>query len=399
MTIKTHNIAAKILSFLIVTLLTGLVLPLRANAVGGASLTASSAAATKGSAVTITISLDTGGNAAFAYQADLAYSPAYFSSASISMSPGSPFTMDTGGQDPDVASGGNIHFTRFYTTAKNYSGPVATITLQSNGTAGTTSVSFKGICASTGNIANCSTIVDGSNNQLLSTLNNGTITLSEPVAVTGNGGSVPKQSPTKKVATATAATTAAPSATPPVTAGTSKKKTVTKQASHSVKLAVLDQKGKPVKGAKIVLAGISGVTDADGTVTLRDLDSGKATGEVTYRGESTPINVNVSAGEEIQAAKVNIKTSSASPVLPIAIIVGAIIVAGVTWYILRRKKVTIPRPAVNLPSPVIPQRPEPVEPPKPSRPPEALMPQKEASFSVHEKALDPGTVFSPSDRI
>jgi hypothetical protein len=382
------------------------VAPLAAGANGNASLSASSATGTKGSAVSITISLDTAGTPAFAYQADLSYSTAFFSSASIAMSPGSPFTIDPGSQDPDVASGGNIHFTRFYTTSKNYSGPVATITLQSNGTVGSTSIDFKGICPSTSSTSNCSTVADGNNTQLLGSITNGNINLTNPpvgAAPTSGTASSSKGSKSK-----VAAATAAPSAgTTPTQTDTKPTVTSKDDKTYNIVLTVLDQDDRPVKSAKVVVDGISGTTDANGKVTLKGLDSGTAQGNVYYGNQIIPISVKVNASEDTQVAKVNIKVKKSSATVPASLGATVVIIAIAAFLILSNRKKpafahsmttaapTAPTPHVKTEFTEPLSRPEPRPGPAPT---EDKVPEKPGeSDPLHEKAVDPGTVFTPTD--
>ena len=209
------------------TALVLLAAPMAASASGTATLSAGAvSSAAKGSAVSVTISLDTGGTAAFAYQADLSYPAAFFSSASIAMAAGSPFTGDTNGRDPDVGSGGNIHFARYSTTAKIYNGPIATITLQSNGTAGATSLDFKGICANTVSTSNCSAVVNGSNAQLLGSTAGTSISLTTTAAGITASGKTAKAS-SKKAAAVVADRTTTSMAAGGETAATSQQSNTT----------------------------------------------------------------------------------------------------------------------------------------------------------------------------
>jgi hypothetical protein len=384
------------------------VAPLAAGANGNASLSASSATGTKGSAVSITISLDTAGTPAFAYQADLSYSTAFFSSASIAMSPGSPFTIDPGSQDPDVASGGNIHFTRFYTTSKNYSGPVATITLQSNGTVGSTSIDFKGICPSTSSTSNCSTVADGNNTQLLGSITNGNINLTNPpVGAAPAGGKASSSKGSKsKVAAATATTPAATTTTP---AQTETKPAVTSKddKTYNIVLTVLDQDDRPVKSAKVVVYGISGTTDANGKVTLKGLDPGTAQGNVYYGNQIIPISIKVNASEDTQVAKVNIKIKKSSAIVPISLGATVVIIAIAAFLIFSNRKKLASTPSVTVAAPNAPtphvktefteplSRPEPRPAPVPVE--DKISEKPKESDPLHEKAVDPGTVFTPTD--
>lgn len=56
---------------------------------------------------------------------------------------------------------------------------------------------------------------------------------------------------------------------------------------------VVNQKNKPVFGAKVTFGEISAVTDKKGEATLKNLPVGQQTGTVTYKGKQTPASVNI----------------------------------------------------------------------------------------------------------
>lgn len=56
---------------------------------------------------------------------------------------------------------------------------------------------------------------------------------------------------------------------------------------------VVNQKNKPVAGAKVTFGDISGTTDKKGQATLSDLPLGKQTGTVTFKGKQMPATVNI----------------------------------------------------------------------------------------------------------
>lgn len=403
--------------------------PALANAAGNVTLTASSATGSKGSAVVVTISLDTAGSTVFGYQADLSYSAGYFSSASIAMAQGSPFTVDTGSNDPDIASNGNIHFTRFYTTAKVYSGPVATITLQSNGSVGTSAISFKPICASTASTANCSAVSDSGGTQLLQAINSGNINITEPVV--SGGGAAASSKGAKKVAVASTTPAATTTPTPTTTKTTS---SVTETVKlHKVTLTVLDQDGKPVKDTKVTLDGVTGRTDSNGKVTLGGLESGNAQGNVYYGDNVVPITVKIGSSDDIQSSKVNISIKKSSSTTPLAIGTIAFILAVAAFLLVMKGSIpklrsqpkassiatpvephaftAVPAPEPPKPLPPAPKPPEPKpeaappEPPAPKHEEPKPVPKPESSpkpdpksdedAQLHEKAVDPGTIFTP----
>src|SRR4051812_46875526 len=64
-----------------------------------------------GADATINIVMDTAGTGIFAWRANINYPTAYFSSASISVPGGSPFSGNPGG---DIASGGKVSLSRYY---------------------------------------------------------------------------------------------------------------------------------------------------------------------------------------------------------------------------------------------------------------------------------------------
>lgn len=59
----------------------------------------------------------------------------------------------------------------------------------------------------------------------------------------------------------------------------------------TLEATVVNQSGKPIKGAEVTFGEISGTTGKDGKVTLKNLPLGSQTGTVSYRGKQAPATV------------------------------------------------------------------------------------------------------------
>jgi hypothetical protein len=98
-------------------------------------------------------------------------------------------------------------------------------------------------------------------------------------------------------------------------------------------VTVINQKKKPVSGAKVTLGDTTGTTNKDGKVTLSDLPLGKLVGTVTYKGKqhvvSTEVNQADPQATSPQSATFTIKTSGISlwiiilPLILILLLIGA----------------------------------------------------------------------------
>jgi hypothetical protein len=257
------------------------------------------------------------------------------------MSAGSPFTFDLGSRDPDVASGGNIHFSRFYTTAKNYTGAIAIITLQSNGNTGTAALNFKNICPDTSSTS-CSAVVDGSNTQLLGSINNGSIQINEPATTGGGTTSTSKGSKVKKATTPVAAATTAPAVAETTTKATSDETDT--NVTHKVILKITDQDGKPIINAKVTLNGLHATSDANGKVTFNSVSEGTGKGNVEYKNQIIPISVAVTSSDATQSKELIINIKKSSSTAPVAIGLGVVVAILAILGILNKPKLAKLKP-------------------------------------------------------
>src|SRR4029078_6140051 len=68
------------------------------------------------------------------------------------------------------------------------------------------------------------------------------------------------------------------------------------EAEGTVKITVLDKKGKPLTGVKVTLAGVSAITDNNGVVVLTGLYPGEAKGTINYKDKTQNITLPVESG-------------------------------------------------------------------------------------------------------
>lgn len=298
------------------------VLPARAAVNAHLSLSPASKTMTVGDDVVVYIMLDTGGNSVLAWKAALTYSTSAFNAVTVATGTGSHFT-----ESPvaDVASGGTIRISRYATSASSADETAAKITLHSTGV-GNTAISFAHVCSPTNDATPCSGVTDSSGTNLLSGVTGATFIVSAvPVAgsTTTPAAKAKKKSLLGKVADAVAGVVS------PSTEATSPDSGLS-VSRGSVKISVQNQKNKPVEGAKVTLAGESGVTDKNGKVLLQGLYPGEAKGTIVYKEKTQKITVDVQEGTSAYAPQLvsfTFKTggSMVFPILFLLVIIAVVI--------------------------------------------------------------------------
>ncbi len=288
MSIKYFDIRnlSKLTKLLVVLILTAIpllsILPAEAAVNAKFSLSPATKTITVGDDLVVYLNLDTGGNSIYAWKTTISYSTSMFSSASVVTDPSSHFTLAPAS---DVASSGTIKIARYAKTSSSTNGNMAKITLHSS-KVGSAVLSFAHICSSTADATPCSGVTDVSGGNLLSTITGGNYTISAvPVA----GTTTKKKSLFSKVADTVAGVVSPSTSAEEVGADTS-------SARGTVKLTVVDKKRVTIKGAKVTLAGKTGVTNNDGQVLLKDLKAGIAKGTVVFDGKTQKIEVFIQPG-------------------------------------------------------------------------------------------------------
>lgn len=297
-------------------------MPAKAAVNAGFSLSPATKTLTVGDELVVNLVLETGGNSVLAWKAAINYSTADFNAVSVVADPSSHFTLNPA---TDVASGGTIKLARYATSASTTGGTVAKITLHSTAI-GSKTLSFAHICSSTFDASQCSGVTDSSGANLLATVNNGNYTVS-PVPVAGSPGSTTPKKKAKSVINKVADAVAAV-----VSPSTDAEQITTKAARGTVKLVVTNQKSKAVVGAKVTLAGVSGLTDKNGQVVLAKLYPGEANGTISYKGKTQNITVDVLSGTSVdspQLVNVTFKTSGGGLLFPILFtVIGIAVIIG-----------------------------------------------------------------------
>ena len=400
------NIAFQIAA---VALLVSAVLPQAASAAVNAefSLTPSSSSVTTGQNTIVTLNLNTGGNSVNAWKATINYSTSAFSSVSVATAPGSPFTLV---QKPDVASGGTIRISRYATTASSTSGAVATITLKANAL-GATSLSFAHICNPTSDATPCSAVTDASGTNLLSGLNNASITVTAVPVVPGT---TTTKTTTKKKGV-TGAVAAAVGAVTAITNPTAETQTTTTEQAENnaiVRIKVVNKNNKPVENATVTLGGQKATTNSAGEALFTELPTGRLNGTVTYNGKSQSFGIDVVAGssfEKPQLATITFNAAAASALPKYLVLVLIIALAGVGVFLFLRKRdneqtITLPSDPDLKPKKAEPEMIAAVKPIetkiKEEKPKKVLKPDKDEPKDKTIKRNDPlkpGVVVRPSD--
>jgi len=325
----TKKLTGLIALLIFTTLPLAATLPAKAAVNAGFSLSPASQTVTPNGDLVVYLNLDTGGNTVLAWKTAINYSTTAFSSASVMTDPSSHFTLNPA---TDIASGGTIKIARYALTGSSTSGAMAKITLHSNGTLGNTALSLAHICSSTADASQCSAVTNVTGTNLLSTITGGTYSVAVPVAPAGTTSTTTTKSTKKKSSVLGAVAAAVAAAVSPSTdaAATPTDTTVT-ATRGTVKITVLDQKNKPVKGAKVTLAGVSELTDGNGQAVIRGLYPGEAKGTIEFKGKSQNITVDVQSGTSLdspQLASFVFKTGGNSLIFPVLLaVVGLVVLA------------------------------------------------------------------------
>jgi hypothetical protein len=315
------SLGSRILSLVVLAIVVGIpvlaAVPASASVNAKFSLSSSSQTVTTGNDIIIYLNLDTGGNSVLAWKTTINYSTTAFSSANVATDTSSHFTLNPG---TDTAANGTIKLARYATSSSSVSGPMAKITLHASGV-GSSSLTFAHICSSTSDASQCSAVTDSSGANLLSTLTNATYTVAAvPVAAAATK----KKSVFSKVADAIAAVVG-----PTTSASTTK----AVSSRGTVQIKVTNQKNKPIEGAKVTLAGVSGKTDKNGLVILKGLYPGEAKGSISYKDKTQSISLYIESGtteNAPQAVTFSIKTQSLSLAVKLLLAaVGIIMLIGI----------------------------------------------------------------------
>ena len=296
------------------------VLPAGAAVNAGFSLSPASKSVTVGDDLVLYLMLDTGGNSVNAWKTTINYSTSAFSSASIATDPSSHFTLNPA---TDVASGGTIKISRYAKSPSSTNGAMAKITLHSS-SVGSTALSFAHICSSTADATPCSGITNSSGVNLLANLTGGSYTIAA-VPTSGSGGTGNKKK--KKSLLGKVADTIAETVSPTTSAEDVSNSSVS-TARGTVKLTVVNKKSVAIEGAKVTLAGKSGVTNKDGQVILKDLTSGLSKGVITFDGRTQKIEVLIQPGttaENPQTIVVNFDAGGSAIPKILMVLVGLIV--------------------------------------------------------------------------
>lgn len=297
------------------------------------SLSPASKTVTVGNNLVVYLMLDTGGNSVLAWKTAITYSTSAFNSVSVATDASSHFTLNPA---TDIASSGTIKIARYATSASSTNGAMAKITLHSSGV-GNATLSFAHKCSSTADTTPCSAIVGSGGTNLLSTLTNGSYTIAAVPTSGSSSGSTSgsttttttkKKSLLSKVSDAIAAVVSPSSSAEDVT--TTKKSVIISRGV--VQISVFDKQENPISGAKVTLAGVSGVTDRNGQVVLTGLKTGEANGTITYNGKTQNIKLTIKSGTSLdspQFASLSFSAAGGSKVLPIlAALIGLAVIIG-----------------------------------------------------------------------
>lgn len=389
------------------------VLTARASVNAEFSLSPSSSSVTTGQDTTVTLNLNTGGNSVNSWKATINYSTSAFSSVSVATASGSVFTSV---QKPDVTSGGTIRISRYSTTASSASGAVAVITLRASAV-GATSLSFAHICNPTSDSTPCSAVTDASGTNLLSGLNNASVTVS---AVPVSGSTSTTKTTTKKKGVAGAVAGAVAAVTSIASTDTNKNTDGKSENNAIVRVKVVDKNKKPIENAVVNLNGQQATTNSNGEALFTELPTGKLKGTITHKGKTQQFGIDVISGSSFdkpQSATITFTAGSSSSwgkYLLLAVLLGAA-TAGIFLFLRKRdqdKTVSLggsdPDTKPIKPTPVKEVAAEKVSAPTPTE----EKPAKDKSGGGKDKSSDskdktikrndplkPGVVVRPSDGI
>ena len=380
--------------------------------------------ATTGSTVTFTLNMASDNSAIFAWQAYVSYSPAYFDSATVTTSNGSPFSAPAGN---DVASNGTVSLSRYSTTAQLYDGAVAVITLHSNGTAGTAAVTVQHVCANNNESTGCSAMINGSGSNILNGVSGASVTLNAPAAAAGGSSSSSSSGGTVKTGTKTSSKSSA--ATPATVAAVAQSVSAkassgggeTASGTVNVTIDVTDQNNRPVQHAQVVINGLTVYTDSNGRAVFRNVSPDATKAIVRYKGQQKefPLQLDASSSQASQTARVTLDIAKASSKTPLWIggfatglaIFVALLLLGrgrlVRFFVNRRRQKQLesatardsdalftaqaPKPAaVTKPTPIAPPVPKPEMPAyQPVKPKPVVSPPAPAQTKASQPAPSP----------
>src|SRR3989344_4123337 len=114
-------------------------------------------------------------------------------------------------------------------------------------------------------------------------------------------------------------------------------------------VTVVNQKNKPVKGAKVTVGEKSGTTNDKGKVALADLPLGTLAGTVEYQGKKITVSVEMKAPEaegQTQAASFKIETKANTWLMIGLIALGVLLLALAIWKI-RKNRGSKPQPPAS----------------------------------------------------
>ncbi|OGL38458.1 hypothetical protein A3B63_00485 [Candidatus Saccharibacteria bacterium RIFCSPLOWO2_01_FULL_49_22] len=118
---------------------------------------------------------------------------------------------------------------------------------------------------------------------------------------------------------------------------------------YALDVTVVNQKNKPVKGAKVTVGEKSGTTNDKGKVALADLPLGTLAGTVEYQGKKTTVSVEMKAPEaegQTQAASFKIETKANTWLMIGLIALGVLLLALAIWKI-RKNRGSKPQPPAS----------------------------------------------------
>ena len=118
---------------------------------------------------------------------------------------------------------------------------------------------------------------------------------------------------------------------------------------YPLDVTVVNQKNKPVKGAKVTVGEKTGTTSDKGKVALADLPLGKLAGTVEYQGKKTTVSVEIKAPEtegQTQVVTFRIETKANTWLIAGLITLGIILIALAVWKI-RKNRGSKPQPPAS----------------------------------------------------
>ncbi|MGZ6005768.1 MAG: hypothetical protein ACXWLH_06540, partial [Candidatus Saccharimonadales bacterium] len=232
-----------------------------------------------------------------------------------------------------------IRISRFNSTPTAYSGPVATITLKSSGTIGSTAISFVHCVDPSEDYCSIVPLYDGTNHppDILGTITGGSYTVVNPPTPASSGSSSGGKSKSKAKSSTVATTAPTPTPPTPSPASTTTKQVTSQKKTVDITFKVLDQDGKPVEGASVKFGNQTKQTDPNGQVTFYSVSTGSKSGTVSYKGKISPVTVQLDDSSGIATKTINIQVKKASAVVPISLSLLAALIVGASAFVFMRK--------------------------------------------------------------